>query len=536
MSDADAKEAEDSDVATTNLTTPDDDEEEQEQDMTLPTIDEENANVSHRSRASSFDLDGYKASPHSAYPSYAVRVDHTANDRATEFKLCQFARPHMRAFHCAWFSFFLAFYVWFAVAPLLSEIQTSLSLPKKDIWTSSICSDATAILSRLIAGPLCDHVGARIPMAIFLGLASIPNFMVGLVNTTAGLCLVRFFIGVAGTTFVFSMYWGSSMFTKEKTGEVNGVVAGWGNAGGAFAQIIMGAVLFPAFTNYFDGDREKSWRTICVIPGAIGLAWSLVVVFISDDAPMGYYKEMKKTGTMDNNFGAASFAKAAWTDKNTWLLSLQYAACFGVELMMNNGASLYFIEEFGQTTESAAIIASLFGWMNLFARFAGGRLSDTLNLSYGMRGRLWLQSICLLLEGTLIVVFANMTSLGPAIAVMCIFSIFVQAAEGAVYGVVPYVSTTVTGASAGIVGAGGNIGGMSFAACFRQLSYKTAFLVMGGLVMGSSLLNLFVHIHGHAGLVTGKDSEVVVAARDRHRRRQSRLHEERRNQRSGGTP
>ena len=168
----------------------------------------------------------------------------------------------------------------------------------------------------------------------------------------------------------------------------------------------------------------------------------------------------------------------------------------------------------------------------MFARFAGGKLSDTLNLSFGMRGRLWLQSICLLLEGALIVVFANRSSLGPAIAVMCVFSIFVQAAEGAVYGVVPYVSTTVTGASAGIVGAGGNIGGMSFAACFRQLSYKTAFLVMGGLVMGSSLLNLFIHIPGHAGLITGHDSPVVVAARERYCHRQERLREECRNQRS----
>ena len=84
------------------------------------------------------------------------------------------------------------------------------------------------------------------------------------------------------------------MFTKETVGTVNGIVAGWGNAGGAFAQIIMGAVLFPAFTNYYDGDRERSWHTICVIPAAIGLTRSLEVVFISDDAPMGYYKEMKK--------------------------------------------------------------------------------------------------------------------------------------------------------------------------------------------------------------------------------------------------
>lgn len=181
-----------------NHTTPEDSHEEDYD--ALPTIDEENANISHRSGASSFDLDGFKSSPGSQYPTYGLRVDRSANDRATEFKLCQIQRPHMRAFHCSYLSFFLAFYLWFAVAPLLSEIQTSLSLSKKDLWSSSICSDATAILMRLVAGPLCDHVGARLPMAIFLGLASIPNFFVGMVQSAGGLCVVRFFIGIAGTT------------------------------------------------------------------------------------------------------------------------------------------------------------------------------------------------------------------------------------------------------------------------------------------------------------------------------------------------
>ena len=146
-------------------------------------------------------------------------------------------------------------------------------------------------------------------------------------------------------------------------------MAGWGNAGGAFAQIFMGAVLFPAFTNYYQGDREESWRTICVIPASIGLAWSLVVMFISDDAPMGYYKEMKKNGTMDNKFGTANVCKSVVDRSQHVVVGVAVCRCFGVELMMNNGASLYFIDEFGQSTESAAIIASLFGWMNLVCSF-----------------------------------------------------------------------------------------------------------------------------------------------------------------------
>jgi len=49
-------------------------------------------------------------------------------------------------------------------------------------------------------------------------------------------------------------------------------------------------------------------------------------------------------------------------------------------------------------------------------------------------------------------------SLGATIGVMIIFSAWVQAAEGASYGVVPFVSRRSYGVVAGLVGAGGNAG------------------------------------------------------------------------------
>merc|ERR1712100_778211 len=80
------------------------------------------------------------------------------------------------------------------------------------------------------------------------------------------------------------------------------------------------------------------------------------------------------------------------------------------------------------------------------------------NKKMGMKGRLWAQLILLLGEGALVLVFANTSSLGAAIAVMVFFSAFVQAAEGSTYGIVPYVNPPATGSISGIVGAGGNCG------------------------------------------------------------------------------
>jgi len=60
------------------------------------------------------------------YAEYSVIVDPAQDDKSTEIKLCSFARPHMRAFHFAWWGFFTAFFIWCAIAPLLVEIQRSL--------------------------------------------------------------------------------------------------------------------------------------------------------------------------------------------------------------------------------------------------------------------------------------------------------------------------------------------------------------------------------------------------------------------------
>jgi NNP family nitrate/nitrite transporter-like MFS transporter len=316
------------------------------------------------------------------------------------------------------------------------------------------------------------------------------------------------------------------MFSREISGTANGIVAGWGNLGGAFTQLLMGRILFPAFENYY-GSAERSWRTICVIPAAIAFTWGIILPFISDDAPMGNYNEMKKKGTMDRVFMTTALRKGA--SFNTVILYIQYAACFGVELIMNNGAVLYFIEEFGLNTETASVIGFIFGSMNIFARALGGLCSDQFNLSIGMRGRLWLLTALLVSEGVVILLFAVTTTLGGSIAAMCVFSLFVQAAEGAVFGIVPYVSKLYTGAVAGFVGSGGNMGSVVYGFGFRSLPYRKAFLMMGSIVVASSFLSFFLKIPMHAGMITGEDHPTVIQARERFKQRRA-LERQRREQ------
>jgi Nitrate/nitrite transporter len=285
---------------------------------------------------------------------------------------------------------FCAFFIWFAIAPLLSEVKDTLQISKQDIWTSNICSVAGTIVMRFVLGPLCDKYGARILMGTVLMAASIPCALIGLVNSAATLAATRFFIGLGGSSFVMCQYWSTSMFAKEVAGTANALVGGWGNLGGGVTQLVMGSVLFPLFKQGM--SPEMAWRTVSIVPACVGFLTGYTIMKISDDCPKGNYKEMKQNGIMNEVSAAASFRDGA-LNFNTWLLFIQYGCCFGVELTMNNAAASYFKETFDLSTESAAAIASIFGWMNLFARGLGGFTSDKLNAKMGMRGRLIVQTI-----------------------------------------------------------------------------------------------------------------------------------------------
>jgi MFS transporter, NNP family, nitrate/nitrite transporter len=405
----------------------------------------------------------------------------------------------MRSFHICWWSFFTAFIMWFAIAPIQSEIQDTLNLSKQDLWTASIVGVSGTIFMRILLGPLCDKYGARTLMCIVLCIGSIPTACTGLINSAFDLAVLRLFIGIAGGSFVMCQFWISRMFIKEIVGTANGIVAGWGNLGGGVTQLFVGTVLFPLFKFIYNGNKEMAWRTCCIVPATIGFGSGILCYFVADDAPKGNYSEMKKYGILKEVSATSTFHRGAM-NINSWIFFVQYATSFGVELTMFNAASLYFKDEFGQTTEGAAAIASVFGWMNVFARGLGGYFSDICNTYKGMKGRLLIQTIFLFGEGVMILVFVNTKTLGGSILCMIIFSLFVQAAEGSTFGIVPYIDPKATGAISGIVGSGGNVGAVGFSTCFRQMDYKPAFVIMGWIVLVSGFLSYFVAIEGQSGL------------------------------------
>lgn len=251
------------------------------------------------------------------YQKYEIEVDPKQDDKAKEILFCSFKRPHMRSFHCAWWSFFVAFFSWFTINPLIPYIRRDLGIGQKEIWTSSIAAVGSTIFVRFLLGPLCDVYGPRVLMATILCVSSIPTAFTGLIQNATDLTILRCFIGIAGGSFVMSQYWGSRLFAKEVVGTANAFIGGWGNLGAGVTYLIVGSYLFPLF-EMMTGSSEMAWRTICIVPALFSFVTGIVILRICDDSPKGNYYELKKNNAFQNNTTVRKSFIIGCRNWNTW--------------------------------------------------------------------------------------------------------------------------------------------------------------------------------------------------------------------------
>lgn len=433
-------------------------------------------------------------------PKFILDVVPEEGDRAREILLLNLSRPHMRAFHCSWWSFFVAFFIWFNIAPLMPDIREVLKLSRKDIWTAEMAGFGGTIVSRLVLGAMCDKYGARTLMSMVLCISAIPTAMTGLVHSATGLVVLRGFIGLAGGSEAMCQFWMTEMFTLGISGTAIGISSGFGNMGGALTQLVIGGILTPLVTKMAGGNREIAWRTVSIIPAVVAFATGIFIYFVSDDTPRGKLTLKRIKGSHP-----ASTLISGSSSLACWMLFIQYGCSLGVELTMYNAGIEFFQEKFDQEEESAFALSSIFGWTAFFGRGLGGYLSDEMHGRYGMRGRLWAQGFALALQGLATYCFTFTDSLGTALGGMIFFSICVQVSQGCTFGIVPYVNPTATGAVVGIVGAGGPTFAILFSLAFRDYFYITAFRIMAICAFASSFLILFIYIDDHASLCGGKD-------------------------------
>jgi MFS transporter, NNP family, nitrate/nitrite transporter len=431
-------------------------------------------------------------------------------NQASRIDLFSLSTPQMRAFHMTWIAFFLCFFAWFGIAPLMPIVRSELGLTPQQIKWCIVASVSITIFARVLIGWLCDRIGPRLAYTGLLVLASLPVMGIGLAHDFATFLLFRLMIGVIGASFVITQYHTSIMFAPKCIGAANATVAGWGNLGGGVTQMVM-PLVFALFASVLGLGPAIGWRVSMFIAGLVCLLAGVAYFFCTQDTPEGNFRELRAAGKLPIPKKSTAAFWEACRDYRVWTLALIYGACFGIELTIDNIAALYFTDRFGLGVTAAGLAAGAFGTMNIVARALGGIVSDRCAAAWGLRGRIGWLFVALLGEGLLLMLFSQAGILPLSIALMLAFGLFVKMSNGATYAVVPFVNRKALGAVAGIVGAGGNVGAVLAGLLFGDPEFwPTALLIMGVAVTAVSFSALSLQLAADGEPVATPQSDLAV--------------------------
>jgi NNP family nitrate/nitrite transporter-like MFS transporter len=430
---------------------------------------------------------------------------------------------------------------------MLAFIKEAFDLTTQQVKALMILNVAMTIPARILIGILVDKFG---PRHVYSGLLIASGFMCVLfatANSYEQLAIFRFLLGFVGAGFVIGIRMVGEWFPAKQVGLAEGVYGGWGNFGSA-----AGAMSLPTIALLFGG--EDGWRYAIGSTGVIAAIYGVIYFINVRNTPKGstYFKP-KKSGGLEvsnwrdfwflllmnipmyialgvltwklspSNLGlltqtacygiyAGLFALYLFQASQIWkvnyehlregvpemqqykfkqvaILDWSYFATFGSELAVVSMLPLFFLETFdGLDPVKAGLLASGFAFMNLVARPTGGWMSD----HFGRR-KTMIALICGLAAGYFLLSQINGSWWIPlaVIATMCC-SFFVQAGEGAVFAMVPLVQRRMTGQIAGMVGAYGNVGAVTYLTVLSFVDYSTFFMVIGASAGIVFLLVLFL--------------------------------------------
>lgn len=354
----------------------------------------------------------------------------------------------------------MSFMAWVLLGPLAVHIGRDLNLSPERQYTLVALPLLAGALLRLPVGVLVDRYGPRRTglWCQLLVMAALLLAFLASVESVAGLYLLGAALGVAGTSMAVALPLVSRWYPDKYQGLALGV------AGAASSGTVFAALLAPALADAY------GWRTVlglALIPLALAF---FLYRFTAEDSP-----ERPPPQSLSRYLAVVA-------DLDAWWFMLFYAVAFGGVVALASILVLYFHQQYHLAPATAGYFAAACVLAGSALRPVGGWLADhwggirTLQFLYAAVG------VSLLL-----------VSLSPpkdlaAMAMLMAAMAALGMASGAVFQLVPLRFRNEVGATTGMVGVAGGLGGFLLAELLGQSktltqNFQAGFVIFAGLAL-----------------------------------------------------
>jgi len=339
--------------------------------------------------------------------------------------------------------------------------------------------------------------------------------------------MMRFLAGFIGAGFVVGIRMISEWFPAKQTGIAQGIYGGWGNFGSAGAAatlpfiavgfggddgwriaitmasvlaIVYGVIYYfnvsntPKGSTYFkpkkSGAMEVSslgnlalyilmniplylalalltWKLSPTKMGLISLetSWAVYVALVA----MFGVQLVKIWHVNAEIIKNPVPEQHRYKFKQVAILDWAYLVTFGTELAVVSVLAMFYVDWFELPKITAALLAGVYPFINLFARPGGGWISDMMITFSGI-------AVSFLALGN---VDKDTWSISWVVGLTILGGIFSKAGSGAIFAMVPLIQRRLTGQIAGMVGAFGNVGAVMFLTVNTLVEYDEFFMIIG---------------------------------------------------------
>ena len=356
------------------------------------------------------------------------------------------------------------FNVWLMLGVLGISVRRELGFSDAQLeWLIAVAILSGAVF-RLNFGIWADAYGGRKVMGLLLLAVAVPTYLSSQVSTFGQMLICAALFGLAGNSFSAGISWNAAWFPSETKGRALGIF-GAGNVGAAGTKMLVAFVpgiltIVPA-AGYFGGAIRGGWRIIPVFYAALLVVMALAVFFLAPrpDPTPGRGRPFFET-------------LLPLRHKRVWRFGLYYVVVFGAYVALSGWLPKYYIDTYGVTLSTAAMLTATFIFPASLLRPFGGYLSDRWGprvVTYAVFSSMTVFLVMLSIpSGTmyqpgLYTFSALLFGLGCAMGI----------GKASVFKYIPDYFPNDVGAAGGVVGALGALGGFILPPAFGWLARST---------------------------------------------------------------